>query len=190
MSAVIGLKKASEEIRSLDQKTKRNMARAINTATRKVRTQGSRDIRDEVRLPAGYVNQHLKVAKQANAGSLVSIIRATSRPVMLARYGAKPITKAAPGAKGNPSVGVGAGRKQVGVSVHVGRGQQRKRMPGALLIRLSGGNLGVAMRTAEGLEVKYGPSVAQIFNNTREELIDSATDSVMAEFHRLTKARV
>lgn len=179
MSANVKLLAARDEIKALDKKASLNMAKAINRAAAQTRTQAARNIRAEVKLPAAYVNKHLTVAAKANSNRLQATIRATRRPVLLSRFGARQITKSG---------------KNTGVSVHVSAAGGRKRMPGAFLIRLRGGNgMGIAARVGKGrdaYEIKYGPSVDQVFRNTREDLIDEAQNNVIAEFHRLTRAGI
>ncbi|WP_018875287.1 phage tail protein [Thioalkalivibrio sp. ALJ8] len=175
--------------------------RAVNRTAQQTRTQASRRIRQEVRLPARYVNDNLKVVKRARRDDPTAIIRGRRRPTRLARFGAKPITKRAAGARGDALRGIGAGRKAAGVSVNVGRTSGRSKMPGAFLIPLSSvrtnvfggqqrdrtGHMGVFVRTGSGrgaIRHLYGPSVDQLFNRLRRDLQAETTGLLSREYER------
>lgn len=176
------LREAVRELGKAETLVARVVRRAVNRAARHGRTVASRGIRDRVALKASYVNRHLRVTP-ARGNSTTAVIRATRRPVLLSRYGARPLTRKTktPGhkLKGQPAHQVAAGRKLTGVSVKVGKNKPRKRMRGAFFIRLRGsGATGVAVRTGRGRDdykVLHGPSVDQVFRRgAREEARDAA----------------
>lgn len=148
--------------------------RAVNRTASKFRTAASKAVRAEVRLPAAYVNENLKVSKKATQKNPEAVISGRKRPTRLARYGAKQLARAAQGASGDQLRGIAAGKKQAGVSVAVNRSSGRKKMRKAFLLPLSNaGTMGVFVRTGPGdrdIKHLYGPSVDQVFRGVRAEL--------------------
>lgn len=159
--------------------------RAVNRVASKTRTRASKRIREDVRLKAAYVNKNLKVVKKARRDDPNAIIRARQRATRLARYGAKQLTKRAPGAQGDPSRGIAAGRKAAGVAVNVARSTGRSKMPGAFLIPLNNsGLMGVFIRRGGRLQHLYGPSVDQLFRRVRGETHEKVAEDLEAEYRR------
>lgn len=148
--------------------------RAVNRVASKFRTAASKAVRGQVRLPASYVNDNLKVRKKATQNNPEAVISGRKRPTRLARYGAKQLARSAKGAAGDQSRGISAGKKQAGVSVAVSRSSGRKKMRKAFLLPLRGtGTMGVFVRTGPGdkdIKHLYGPSVDQVFRDVRTEL--------------------
>lgn len=187
-----GLDRALQQFEGLEGKVKRAARLSINSAARRYRTEGSRLIRQEVKLKASYVNKHLK-AVPARGDKLEARISATRRPVLLSRYGAKQLTRKAKStrAKGDAYRGIAAGRKAAGVSVAVKHG--RKKMRGAFLIRLRAGRYndagawGVALRTGQGRDaykILHGPSVDQLWRDVRVDIAPGVSAYVSQEFLR------
>lgn len=164
---------AAARLRSIPAAIARAKVRALNKVAATTRTEASKQIRQAVKLPASYVNKPgvLEVIK-AQADGNEAIIRARKRPIRLATYGAKQLTKAAPRAKGDALRGIAAGRKQAGVSVNVTG--SRKKMPGAFLIPLKNGNgFGLFTRTGPArnqVEHHYSLSVNQMFKKLKPAL--------------------
>lgn len=156
-----------------DQRKKVELAaiRAVNKVGAKYRTQASRDIRNRYNLNTAYVNDHLKLTN-ATRGRAFAEIRATQRGVLLSRYGAKQLTKAAKRAKGDVRRGIAKGRKQAGVSFQVLKARGRLQVGRFFLIPLKrgsasvGNGMGVAVRTGKGrndYKVLNSISVDQMF---------------------------
>lgn len=172
--------------------------RAINTSADRGRTQAARAIRDEVNLPATYLNpsaKRLYVSKRAQRNDLEARIRARTRATSLARFvtGTTRINKAG-----------------VRVEVAPGRARFLKR---AFLVRLPAGrasvdtksNLGLAVRLRpgeslrnktdvrrldKGLYLLYGPSVDQVFkardgSGVAEDIAPGIGQFLEGEFIRL-----
>ena len=162
--------------------------RAVNRVASKTRTAASKGIRSQVRLPASYVNENLKVTKKANSKNPTATISARVRPTRLARYSAKQMTKAAPRARGDSRRGIGAGRKQGGVSVHVSRQRSRAKMGKAFLIPLKNTDMmGVFLRIGPGkddIEHRYAPSVDQLFRRWRDGERDDVQDQLVTEYNK------
>lgn len=102
----------------------------------------------------------------------------------LGRYFVAQNTVAAPRAKGDPSRGIGPGRKRAGVTVEVSRGAP-KLVKNAFTMPLragaaAGGNgIGVFTRSKYGLvQHRYGPAVYQLFRVAAGNLEDSVGDKL------------
>ncbi|WP_018869508.1 phage tail protein [Thioalkalivibrio sp. ALgr3] len=172
--------------------------RAVNRVASKTRTKASKRIREDVRLKAGYINQHLKVSRKARRDDPRATITARKRPTRLARFGAKQLTRRAPGAAGDPLRGIGAGRKAGGVAVNVSRNTGRARMPRAFLIPLSTtrgnvfggqqtertGHMGVFVRDGNRIRQLYGPSVDQLFRRLRGEIHGDVSADLQTQYQR------
>ncbi|MBE0454838.1 MAG: phage tail protein [Roseovarius sp.] len=180
------MKKAHGFLRGIRGAMEKASFRAVNRIASKTRTAASKGIRSQVRLPASYVNENLKVTKKANSKNPTATISARVRPTRLARYGAKQMTKAAPRARGDSRRGIGAGRKQGGVSVHVSRQRSRAKMGKAFLIPLKNTDMfGVFVRMGPGqknIKHLYGPSVDQLFRSWRDGERGDVQDQLATEY--------
>jgi len=172
---------------------------AINDTARRMRSAGSKAIRQQVNLKAKYVNERLEVSKPATDKSLTAVISGRKRNTLLYRYGAKILTRKAKHperSEGFPALGIPAGRKLAGVSVKVKKGGARKKMRGAFIARglKKSGASAVAIplpgKYTTGnrrFEALYGPSVHQVWTDVREELAPEAEKRLSAEFRRQLK---
>lgn len=162
--------------------------RAINRVASKTRTAASKAIRQDVKLPASYVNENLKVSRKASINNPEAVITGRKRPTRLARYGAKQMSRSAKRASGDTSRGIASGRKQAGVSVAVKKGASRKKMRKAFLIPLKGSNaMGVFVRTGrvkKDIKHLYGPSVDQVFRAVRKDLKPEIRRNLVTEYER------
>ena len=168
---------AKQLLANLDANSTRALVRAVNHAATKARTMGAALIRDEAKLPATYVNERLRVDMRASASDPTAMVSGRGRATQLSRFGAKQLTTKAklPGK-----------RRLAGTRVEVKPGQQ-KVMPGAWLMKLKGGNVGVVTRTGTGRDdykVHYGPSVDQLWRDIREQIVPEVSDLMLAEFIR------
>lgn len=184
-----GLKSARSTMKGMGGVLAKAQMRAVNKAASTARTEGSKAIRDDVRLSAKYVNQNLVIKDKATRQKHKAIVSGRVRPTRLARYGAKQLTrKAKTSAAGDPVRGIPAGRKQAGVSVAVSKSGRRKKMRNAFLVPLrSAGNMGVFIRTGSGknnIKHLYGPSVSQVFTDVRETIEPTALFEMSREFRR------
>jgi hypothetical protein len=172
------------------EKLKRAQMLAINKVARDGRAMFAKDVRDQVNLPASYVSandKRLFVAQQASPSRLEAIIRASGRPVSLARYARNPTSA----------------KRGQGAVVEVAPGRARF-MRRAFFIRLRRGaeltdtqfNLGLAIRLrpsermenktnfirmASGLYLLYGPSVDQVFRSVDGDGIATDRAPLLAE---------
>ena len=171
--------------------------RAVNRTAERTSTASRRLIREQVNFPAQYLTgtdssgrQRLGITKRASGTDLEAVITGRQRATSLARF----IT-------GNPT----PGKAGVNVSVSTGLARFMKR---AFVIRLPAGqanietksNLGLAIRLKPGevihnkrvmaqlkgnLYLLYGPSVDQVFNTVREDVVPDAQAFLGEEFSRL-----
>ncbi|MFW6021783.1 MAG: phage tail protein [Guyparkeria sp.] len=183
------IRQADRQIRGVNRAIEDAQARAINQTARKARTSASKEIRAQVRLKAGYVNEHLKVKRQATRSRPEAIIAGRDRPTRLARYGAKQLTrKAKTGGTGDRLRRIPAGRKQAGVSVGVKRGGKRSKMRGAFMLPLrNSGVMGVFVRTGPGkkdIKHLYGPSVNQMLKSVFPKILPETADELSRQYER------
>lgn len=169
------LAKLSARVRDVPKAGERALFRAINTTAAKVQTMAVRSITSQLALQSSYVRGLFRIAK-ASPGRLEAIVAARRRPVRLARFGARQLTRAAKRARGDASRGISPGRKASGVSVKVTKAGGTKRMPKAFLLPLrageqAGGNGdGIFVRLPSGeLKHLYGPSPDQVFRRWRRD---------------------
>lgn len=183
------IRQADRQLRGVRKAIDDASYRAVNAAARKARTSASREIRDQLRLKAGYVNENLTVAKRATRQKPEAEVAGRSRPTRLARYGAKQLTrKAKTHASGDEIRGISTGRKQAGVSVGVKKGGSRSKMRGAFqLPLLNSGVMGVFVRTGPGekdIKHLYGPSVNQALETVFPEITPDAADELKRQYER------
>ncbi|RLA52447.1 MAG: hypothetical protein DRQ98_10160 [Gammaproteobacteria bacterium] len=190
-----GLDKFAERMERFPAATRKAAVLSINKATRRARTAASREIRKQVSLTAGYLNkpERLWISRYARETNLTARISARQRPTSLVTYGAKQLYRA----------GKRKARVRGGISVKVKRGGGRRKIKQAFFIRLKrgtehGGNLGVAVRSLEGLNLKklgasnksagiytlYGPSIDQVFNTVRKDISPEISKYLVQEFNR------
>lgn len=174
ITGVEKLGKLSERVRSVPGIGDRAAYRAINATAVKVRTLAVRDITSQLNLQSTYVRSLFEIRK-ANAKRLEAFLVARHRPIRLARFAARQLTRASRRARGDEMRGIPSGRAAAGVSVKVTKAGGTKRMPGAFLLPLragtvAGGNgMGVFIRKGTELQHLYGPSPDQVFRRWRIE---------------------
>ncbi|MGB5856499.1 MAG: phage tail protein [Oceanisphaera sp.] len=171
------LDQAKQMLAELDANSTRALVRAVNYAAVKARTLGARLIRDEVKLPAAYVNARLKVDQRASATDPSAMISGRGRATQLSRFGAKQLTTKAklPGK-----------RRLAGARVEVTPGR-KKVLAGAWLMKQKGGNTGLMVRTGPNrndYKPLYGPSIDQLWRNIREQVAPEVSDLMLSEFIR------
>lgn len=170
------------DIESLNADILRNARNAINKTADRSRTSSDKAIRETLNFPARYLSQRLTVTERAHGTSLQAKISGRDRPTSLARFASNRNQK-----PGKPGV-----RVQVGMAA--------KMMQRAFLMKLSNGNLGLAMRLKEGerlankkqlikvgkgLYLLYGVSVDQAFATVVPGQEQAATQFLEREFLRL-----
>jgi len=158
---------------------------AVNYAADRARTRSVKDIREQVAFPARYLTGRLRVSQRAAKRSLEAVITGRDRPTSLARF-AKDRSPAAARRRGGVNVTVSPGRATF--------------MTGAFLLKLRGGNLGLAIRLKDGesirnkkavqkvgagLYVLHGPSIDQVFRTVSQDQVGITTEDMEREFFRV-----
>lgn len=155
---------------------------AINRAGPKIRTASSRAIREQVSLKAAYVNERLTF-KRATRKDLSGAIRTPSRGLLLSRFSSEPNVadesiswiKPPPQPYGGHYVKIKPGKPEV----KIGRGGDSK--PFYMVLKNSRA-LGIARRKADGsIDVLHGPSLSQVFNSVRDDVLPQASETFEAE---------
>lgn len=176
-----------DDIENLDPKIVNILRQATNETTQEARRRAARSMEKQISFPRGYLTgqaNRLGIAKYATKGDLTAIVRGRDRPTSLARF-----------VQGNPKPGA----KGVSVTVDPGKTEY---MPNAFLIKLRNNNIGLAFRTKDGrrpsrgakqlgrgLWLLFGPSVNQVFDETRDELKPELEDILRDKFERLFEAQ-
>lgn len=154
---------------------------AINKASPKVRTLASAKVREQVRLQAGYVKDKLAIRK-ATKSSLSGAIRAEKRGLLLSRFSTD-AQVASDGIRWLKPPDVPSGGIRVKVKPN---GSPKAVSPGAgskpfLIVLKTSRALGIARRTGprrNDLEVLHGPSVSQVFDDVRGDIMPQASDEL------------
>lgn len=143
------------------------MVKALNHTATEHRRDTAAEIYRDVRLGKRYITDKLKIRK-ARFNRLQASVETPAQGLQLSRYGAQPL-------------------KRGGVSVHVKRSGSRRRLPGAFLVTFKNGTKGVYIRTGPGkwgsfenTELLYGPSVSQVYDMERDELMPPSMNRLMA----------
>lgn len=157
---------------------------AINKTAPKIKTLASRAIRDQVRLSASYVGERLTVRK-ATRSRLSGAIGTPSRGLLLSRFSTDSLIA---GEKVGwikppliPAGGIRLKVKPVGATSGApGIGGNKP-----FYIVLNGGqNVGIAARTGtarQGIKVFSGPSLSQVFNTVRGDVLPTASAEYQAQ---------
>jgi len=158
---------------------------AINKTAPKVRTMASKAIREQVRLKAAYVNERLTITK-ATRKNLLGAIRTPTRGLLMSRFSTDPqiasdsISWIKPPPV--PSGGIKVKVKPTGSSVPFnGKGIDGK--PFYIVLK-NARAIGIAGRNADGsgkLKVFHGPSISQVFNTVRDDILPAAADEYQAQ---------
>lgn len=163
---------------------------AINKCAPKIKTAASKAIRTQVRLSAAYVGDRLTVRK-ASRTRLSGAISTPSRGLLLSRFSTDPLVAGEKvGWIRPPLVPVG------GIKVKVKPDGGAKGAPlvwvpplarpnKPFYIVLNGGkNVGIAARLGrgrKGIKVFSGPSLSQVFNDVRNDVMPAAGAELQAQ---------
>lgn len=170
------------------------LTRALNTTAARTRTTAAREARKQVNFPASYVapsNNRLWVKTRATRNSFKTVIEGRGEATSLARFTNQTVLPGGKRHKGG----------KINVSVKPGT---KKAISRAFLIRLKGGNVGLAVRTngaqpknayhpksiGKNLWLLYGPSVDQALSSIQnekgvfEDITPEALDFLEDEFAR------
>lgn len=155
---------------------------AINKTAPKIKTAASKAIRTQVRLAAAYVGERLVVTK-ATKNRLSAAIKTPSRGLLLSRFSTDPLIAGDKlGWIRPPAIPTN------GIRVKVKPSGAAKGAPGMdgnkpFYLRLNGGqNLGIAARMSSGkIHVFSGPSLSQVFNTVRGDVLPEAGAELQAQ---------
>lgn len=141
------------------------------------------NVSEQVRFPKGYVKARMKVTRKARRGSIEAVITGRDRATSLARF------------TGGVSIAASRG-KPLRVEIQPGKPQTLKK---AFLVKLRGGNTGLAVRLGKGQELRnsekavklgnnlyllYGPSIDQVAKGVADEYAPDIINRVGVEFLR------
>lgn len=174
-----------KDLEHLDEDIARAARIAVNYAADKARTRSVKDIREQVAFPARYLTGRLKVTQRAAGRSLEAVVTGRDRPTSLARF-----------AKDRSPAGA---KRRGGVNVTVSPGSATF-MTGAFLLKLRGGNLGLAIRLKDGESIRnkkavrkigaglyllFGPAIDQVFRTVSQDQVQITSDDMEREFLRV-----
>lgn len=174
--------------REAPEKAREAARRAVNFAAERARTLGAKSMRKQIAFTPGYLDERLKVTKRATLSDLSADVTGRDRPTSLARFANNRNaflnqTKARKRKRGEV--------RTVAVTVDPGKTLV---MQDAFLVRFKSGALGLAQRGGIGKRnsenpkyrlsrkrkdgspgkgdyyLRYGPSVDQVFDDTRDEI--------------------
>ncbi|MEE4250696.1 MAG: hypothetical protein V2I38_08915 [Alcanivoracaceae bacterium] len=153
---------------------------AINRAAPKVRTKASQAIRQQVRLKAAYVNEKLSITK-ATRQKLSGAIQAESRGILMSKYSTN--TQVASDKIGwilpppNPPGGIKVKIKPTGTTQAVtGKPGEITGKPFYMILPNSRALAIVGRKPGGGIKVFSSPSVSQVFNTVRDDVLPQASD--------------
>ena len=162
---------------------------AINKTVPKIKTLASRKIREQVRLTASYVGDKLEVRKATRA-DLSAAIKTPSRGLLLTKFSTDPLIA---GEKVSwlkpppvPPLGVRVKVKPDGAAKRLAGDSDTTGQPFYLVLKNSGA-LGIAARRVSAgnqggkLKVFHGPSISQVFNPVRQEVLPEAGQVLTAQ---------
>lgn len=156
---------------------------AINKTAPKIRTLASKAIRTQVRLSASYVGERLEVT-EATRQRLTGAIETPWRGLLLSRFSTDPLIAGEKvGWIKPPLVPKGGIRVKVkpDASPKVVQGKAGRK-PFYMVLN-NGANVGIMRRTGDGRKVEalYGPSLSQVFNTVRGDVLPEAGAELQAQ---------
>ncbi len=155
---------------------------AINKTAPKIKTLASRKVREQVRLTASYVGDKLTISKATRA-NLSAAIKTPSRGLLLTKFSTDPLIagervswlKPPP----VPPLGLRVKVKPDGAVKRFSGDAETTGQPFYLVLKHSGA-LGIAARRQSAgnrggkLKVFHGPSLSQVFNDVRQDVLPEA----------------
>lgn len=155
---------------------------AINKTAPKIRTLASKAIRTQVRLSASYVGERLTVTK-ATRKKLTGAIGTPTRGLLLSRFSTDPLIAGEKVGWIRPPL-IPSG----GIRVKIKPSGAPKGAPGLggnkpfYMVLNKGANVGIMARDASGkVQALYGPSLSQVFNTVRDDVLPPAGAELQAQ---------
>lgn len=166
------LKSLSESIEKVPKEISDSLVRAVNTVARATFETSKKKIVEQVNLQQSYVDSKLKLEPASDVPT--ATITGQGRGVLLSNFNPVQLTKAnvSSRGKGNPKLGIPKGYRAAGVKVRVKAQGSGGDLQHGFFMKLKNGNgMGVFTRNAAGrVQVRYGPSVDQIFSGVSTEI--------------------
>ncbi|AMV72219.1 hypothetical protein DBW_1865 [Desulfuromonas sp. DDH964] len=153
---------------------------ALNEAARAGRTEASKAIRSHWNIAPSKVNKEVKNIKAATNGDLTAVISAEGRPISLAYFGAKQVTRV---------VSTRTGKRKVvrGTTVAIRPGL-RISYPKAMMARMANGYFGVFMNQADFYNQGYKYHTPKRGRHRgergRSKIVNMATISIRSMFRQ------
>lgn len=157
---------------------------AINKTAPKVKTLASTTIRGQVRLSAAYVRDRL-VIRKATRSRLSGAIGIPSRGLLLSRFSTDSLIAGDKVGWSRPPL-IPSG----GIRVKIKPNGKATGAPGIgankpfYMVRDGGQNVGIVARTGtarKGIKVFSGPSLSQVFNTVRGDVLPAASTEYQAQ---------
>ena len=169
------------------------LVRSVNTVARAAFETSKKKITDQVNLKQGYVDSKLKLDLATDLPT--ATITGQGRGVLLANFNPVQLVKpnASTRGKGNPKLGIAKGYRAAGVKVRVKAQGSGGDIEHGFFMKLKNGNgMGVFTRNAAGkVQVRYGPSVDQVFAGVSDEISPNIERELSDEIsNQLEKIRV
>jgi hypothetical protein len=157
---------------------------AINKTTPKIKTLASKQIRTQVRLQASYVGERLTVTK-ATRKRITGAIGTPTRGLLLSRFSTDPLIAGEKVGWLKPPL-IPSG----GIRVKIKPNASPTGAPGIgtnkpfYMVLNQGANVGIMVRTGKArkdVKTLYGPSLSQVFNTVRAEVLPAAGAELQAQ---------
>ncbi|MCB0056733.1 MAG: phage tail protein [Caldilineaceae bacterium] len=151
---------------------------AINKAAPKVRTKASSAIRTQVRLAAAYVNEKLTITR-ATRQKLSGAIQTPSRGLLLSKFSTD--TQVASDKIGwlippaVPARGIRVKVKPVGTPKPLSNDHFYMVLPNSRALAIARRREKPGPKGGK-IDVLYGPSISQVFNTVRDDVLPEASD--------------
>lgn len=182
-----GVKDAIDTFNFIGGNTDEALRVAINKTAPQVRTLSSARIREQIRLSATYVNKRLEI-RRATRKVLSGAISTPRRGLLLSRFSTDSmIAGDSVGWIKPPAVpprGIRVKVKPSGAPVVVSGDAETKGNKPFFVILNGGQNIGIAARLAgqrRKFKVFSGPSLSQVFNTVRDDVLGPAGDIYQAQ---------
>lgn len=157
---------------------------AINRAGPIIKVDASKRIREDINLKASYVKGRLEFIG-ARKGSLTGRISANRRGILLSRFSTSPQVRD-PGRKWNKPPPLPA--RGIRVKVKPKNGTKAMTRSAFYMVLKDSLALGIVTRdrskTNGQYDVKHGPSVSQVFDDTRAKILPKAGQTLTDELAR------
>jgi hypothetical protein len=137
-----------------------------------------------INLEESYITSKMQVVHATDLVNPSAEIIARGDLTILGHFDPRQLAQSAPGAKGDPSRGIGAGQKQAGITVEVTRGKRKSFAKAFTMTLLGSGKTGVFIREGGRIKHLYGPSVYSLFRYQVEGSLEQIADDLLGSVSR------